>query len=107
MTDGVSYEALWPLAPREAGDVPERERAGTLAGLRVAYIWDELFRGPEMFEVISETARERYGDDVTFVGWEEFGNFHASAAAEKRVLDALPDLLRSHRVDLVVAAVGA
>lgn len=101
------YEALWPLAPREAGDVPEHARAGTLSGLRVAYIWDELFRGPEMFDVITETARERYGEDVTFVGWEEFGNFHASAAAEKRVLGRLPELLRAHRVDLVVSAVGA
>lgn len=102
-----SYEALWPLAPREAGDVPEHERADTLSGRRVAYLWDELFRGPEMFDVITATARERFGDDVTFVGWEEFGNFHASAAEERRVLDALPGLLRSHRVDLVVAAVGA
>lgn len=101
------FEALWPLAPREAGDVPEHERSGSLSGLRVAYIWDELFRGPEMFDVITETARERYGDDVTFVGWENFGNFHAGAAAERRVLDALPGLLRTHRVDLVVAAVGA
>lgn len=102
-----SYEALWPLAPREAGDVPERERADTLSGRRVAYLWDELFRGPEMFEVITATARERFGDDVTFVGWEEFGDFHASAAEERRVLGRLPELLREHRVDLVVAAVGA
>ena len=102
-----AYEALWPLAPRESGEVPERERADTLAGRRVAYLWDELFRGPEMFDVITETARERFGEDVTFVGWEEFGNFHASAADEKRVLGRLPELLRSHRVDLVVAAVGA
>lgn len=103
----MAYEALWPLAPREAGDVPEHERAGSLAGLRVAYLWDELFRGPEMFEVITETARERYGEDVTFVSWEEFGNFHASAAEEKRVHGRLPELLRAHRVDLVVSAVGA
>jgi hypothetical protein len=28
-------------------------------------------------------------------------------AQERRVLEALPELLRKHRVDLVVAAVGA
>ena len=56
--------------------------------------------------MISEVARERHGE-VGFVGWEEFGNFHASAAEERRVLEALPELLRTHRVDLVVAAVGA
>ncbi|MCD2194640.1 hypothetical protein LQ327_14800 [Actinomycetospora endophytica] len=100
------YEVLWPLGPRVTGDVAEHERPAELAGVRVAYLWDELFRGPEMFEVITEVARERHGA-VEFVGWEEFGNFHASAAEERRVLEALPELLRSHRVDLVVAAVGA
>ncbi|GAA4871373.1 hypothetical protein PH190_23100 [Actinomycetospora straminea] len=100
------YEVLGPLGPREVDDVAEHERPETLRGRRIAYLWDELFRGPEMFDVISEVARERHGD-VAFVGWEEFGNFHASAAEERRVLDALPELLRAHRVDLVVAAVGA
>jgi hypothetical protein len=100
------YEVLGPLGPRAVGDVAAHERPSSLAGRRVAYLWDELFRGPEMFEVISEVATERHGD-VAFVGWEEFGNFHASAAEERRVLDALPELLRAHRVDLVVAAVGA
>lgn len=100
------YEVLGPLGPRVVGDVAEHERPSSLAGRRVAYLWDELFRGPEMFEVISEVARERHGD-VGFVGWEVFGNFHASAAEERRVLEALPELLRAHRVDLVVAAVGA
>lgn len=100
------YEVLGPQGPRVVGEVAEHDRPASLAGRRVAYLWDELFRGPEMFEVISELARERHGD-VAFVGWEEFGNFHASAAEERRVLDALPERLRAHRVDLVVAAVGA
>lgn len=100
------YEVVWPLGRRMAADVPARERPRSLAGRTVAYLWDELFRGPEMFEVISEEARRRHGE-VSFVGWEEFGNFHASAEAERRVLAALPERLRAHRVDLVVAAVGA
>lgn len=106
MPENEAYEALWPLGPRVTGDVAEHERPSELAGARVAYLWDQLFRGPEMFEVITQVARERHGA-VEFVGWEEFGNFHASAAAERRVLEALPELLRSHSVDLVVAAVGA
>lgn len=100
------YEVVWPLGRRVFGEVEEHARPADLDGMTVAYLWDELFRGPEMFEIISEVARERYGD-VSFVGWEEFGNFHASAAEEKRVLGELPELLRAHRVDLVVAAVGA
>ena len=92
--------------PVSSATSPSTSARDSLRGRRVAYLWDELFRGPEMFEVISDVARERHGD-VGFVGWEEFGNFHASAAEERRVLEALPELLRSHRVDLVVAAVGA
>jgi hypothetical protein len=102
----TGYEVVWPLGHRVFEDVAAGERPAELAGRTVAYLWDELFRGPEMFEVISEVARERHGE-VSFVGWEEFGNFHASAAEERRVLAALPELLRAHRVDLVVAAVGA
>lgn len=100
------YEVVWPLGHRVLGDVEAHERPSDLTGRTVAYLWDALFRGPEMFDVISEVAMQRYGD-VSFVGWEEFGNFHASAAEERRVLDALPERLRAHRVDLVVAAVGA
>lgn len=100
------YDVVWPLGHRVLSEVAEQERPAELGGRTVAYLWDELFRGPEMFEVISEVARDRFGD-VGFVGWEEFGNFHASTADERRVLEALPELLRAHRVDLVVAAVGA
>ncbi|MEU7818442.1 hypothetical protein [Pseudonocardia sp. NPDC049154] len=100
------FEAVWPLGRTVLDAVEAGERPTQLGGRRVAYLWDELFRGPEMFEVISEVARERHGD-VEFVEWETFGNFHASAAEEKRVLGELPELLRAHRVDLVVAAVGA
>ena len=101
-----SFEAEWPLSPRTVDEVAEHTRPDSLTGRRIAYLWDELFRGPEMFEVITSVAREHHGD-VEVVSWEEFGNFHASAAQERRVLDALPELLRAHRVDLVVAAVGA
>lgn len=101
-----TYDVVWPLGHRVLGEVAEPERPAELGGRTVAYLWDALFRGPEMFDVISEVARDRFGD-VAFVGWEEFGNFHASAAEERRVLDELPDRLRAHRVDLVVAAVGA
>ena len=100
------YDVVWPLGHRVLDEVAASERPAELGGRTVAYLWDELFRGPEMFEIISDVARERFGD-VTFVGWEEFGNFHASMAQERRVLEALPELLRKHRVDLVVAAVGA
>jgi hypothetical protein len=102
----VRYAVLWPLGRRVVEDVSPGERPASLAGVRIGFLWDELFRGPEMFEVIEEEARRR-DPSVEFVGHEVFGNFHASAAEERRVLGELPEVLRAHRVDLVVAAVGA
>jgi len=105
-TNEGNYEVVWPLGHRVFGDVAAQHRPASLEGKTVAFLWDKLFRGPEMFATIEDVARRRF-DDVSFVGWEAFGNFHASAAEEKRVLTAMPELLRTHRVDLVVAAVGA
>lgn len=100
------FTAVWPLGHRVVEDVAAHQRPVSLEGATVAFLWDELFRGPEMFEVIEAEARCR-APSVSFVGHDVFGNFHASAAEEKRVLGRLPELLRTHRVDLVVAAVGA
>jgi hypothetical protein len=100
------YDVVWPLGRRTVEAVEAGERPESLTGCTVAYLWDELFRGPEMFEIISEVARERHGD-VSFVDSEIFGNFDASAAEERPVLGELPELLRAHKVDLVVVAVGA
>ena len=100
------YDVLWPLGRRVIDEVEAPDRPSDLRGRTIAFVWDELFRGDEMFEVIREVAAERLGD-VTFVDWEEFGNFHASTAEERRVLGALPERLRAHKVDLVISAVGA
>jgi len=101
-----AYQVVWPLGRRAIEDVAERERPHNLNGKTIAFLWDYLFRGPEMFDVIESEINSRY-TGVTFVSYDEFGNFHASMAEEKRILEQLPEMLHTRKVDLVIAAVGA
>jgi hypothetical protein len=75
-----------------------------LAGARVAFVWDLLFDGDIVFDAIAAELDKTYGS-MEFVGFEEFGDIHGGE--EHRVLAELPDRLRRHTVDAVVAGVGA
>jgi hypothetical protein len=93
-TGAKAPQAAWTPAPT----VPD------LSGKVIAELWDYIFRGDVMFEVIRKEIRERY-DDVTFVHWSEFGDIHGSTEAE--VIAALPEELRRHGVDVTIVGVGA
>jgi hypothetical protein len=76
----------------------------TLDDRRVAFVWDEIFRGDEMFAVLTDALRARW-PRVVFVGHEHFGN--PEQRDGKAVIDALPGRLHEHHVDAVIAGVGA
>lgn len=97
------FAVVWPKAPR---GVQRRRRAGrldTLAGRRVAFLWDHLFRGDELFPVLAEELRRRF-PDVDIVDHTEFGNLHG--ADEPVRVGRLPDDLRNRGVDAVVSGMG-
>jgi hypothetical protein len=100
------FEVVWPLAPAApAAETTERpERSQDLAGKRIGFLWDYLFKGDEIFDVVKAEISARY-DDVTFVDYHEFGNIHGHDEAD--VIDRLPIVLRRTGVDSVIAAVGA
>ena len=100
------YDVVWPLGRSRVEALTVNERPEDLSGKTVAFLWDYLFKGPEMFAVIQEQLAAVH-PAIRFVDHSVFGNFHATAAAEKECLAALPDLLREHRVDAAVVAVGA
>jgi hypothetical protein len=75
-----------------------------LAGTRIAFVWDLLFDGDIVFDAMAAELAATYGS-MEFIGFEEFGDIHGGE--EHRVLAELPDRLRQHRVDAVVAGVGA
>lgn len=100
---GATYEVVWPSSRR--GVQPQRRapRLETLAGARIAFLWDYLFRGDELFPVLERELQARF-DGVKIVSYEEFGNLHGADEAQK--IAALPEELKSRHIDAVVSGMG-
>ncbi|HSN41414.1 MAG TPA: hypothetical protein VLT92_14605 [Burkholderiales bacterium] len=99
----VQYEALWPRSPRQAKVKSLAKRLDTLEGKTIAWVWDYVFRGNEVFAQLEESLKARY-PGVKFVPWDEFGNTHGSD--EREVVAALPQKLKALKVDAVVSGMG-
>ncbi|MDP1717423.1 MAG: P22AR C-terminal domain-containing protein [Burkholderiales bacterium] len=99
----AQYEALWPRSPRQAKVKALARRLDTLEGKTIAWMWDYLFRGDEIFAHLEENLKARY-PGMTFVSWREFGNTHGSD--EREVVAALPQKLKALGVDAVVSGMG-
>jgi hypothetical protein len=97
------YDAVWPRSPRGVQQRRRAARLGALAGKRVAFLWDYLFRGDELFPVLADELRTRYAG-IEIVDYTEFGNLHG--ADEKERVGRLPDDLRTRGVDAVVSGMG-
>jgi hypothetical protein len=103
---GDRFDVVWPLAPtrKAAAAVEQVERSDQMNGRRIGLLWDYLFRGDEIFQVVKQEVAARYAD-VTFIEPDVFGNLHGHD--EDEVIARLPDVLRRSGVDSVIAAVGA
>ncbi|TKT74471.1 hypothetical protein [Aquamicrobium sp. LC103] len=86
-----------------AADARYAARPTKMEGLRIAQLWDFLFRGDEIFEMLEDPLRERL-PGAEFVSWRTFGSTHGGDEAE--VLAALPARLRQAGVDLVLSGIG-
>ena len=102
MNDGY-YEAYWPRAPRQQLARKLAPRLDTLEGKTVAQLWDELFKGDIVFELLEEGLKKRY-PAIKFVSWREFGSTHGGN--EKAALAALPQRLKDFGVDAVVSGMA-
>jgi hypothetical protein len=97
------YEVVWPRSPRGVQRQRSARRLDTLDGKRVAFLWDYLFRGDELFPVLERELRSRF-EGIEVVGYEIFGNLHG--ADEKERVGRLPDDLRDRGADAVVSGMG-
>jgi hypothetical protein len=97
------YDVVWPRSSLAVDKQTLAERLDTLAGKRVGFLWDYLFRGDELFPAIRDELRARFAG-VEFVECETFGNTHGGD--EAAVIRALPNLLLEHRIDAVISGVG-
>jgi hypothetical protein len=94
---------VWPRGARLVDIAPAAKRPQSLAGKTIAFLWDYLFRGDEVFRILEEGLKERF-PGARFVGYQTFGNTHGSD--EHRVVAALPGRLQDHRVDAVISGMG-
>ena len=97
------YEVLWPRSPRQMKVRPLAERPATLDGKTVAQVWDYLFRGDQVFEILEEGLKQRF-PSVRFVSWREFGS--TAGKKEREVVAALPQRFKELGVDAVISGMG-
>ncbi len=97
------YEVVWPSSPMGVQARRAADRLPTLEGKRIAFLWDYLFRGDELFPVLERDLIDRY-PTLEILGYEEFGNTHGSDEVER--IATLPDELRRRGVDAVISGMG-
>ena len=97
------YEAYWPRSQRQQLTRELAPRLDTLEGKTVAQLWDELFKGDVVFDVLEQGLKARY-PGIKFVSWRTFGSTHGGN--EKAALAALPQRLRDLGVDAVVSGMA-
>jgi len=97
------YEAYWPRAARQQRTRALAPRLETLEGKTVAQLWDYLFKGDQVFELLEAGLKARY-PGVKFVSWREFGSTHGGE--EKVALAALPARFKELGVDAVISGMA-
>ncbi len=97
------YEVFWPRAPRQMRAKSLAPRLASLEGRTVAEIWDFLYRGDEVFQLLEEGLKARF-PSARFVSWREFGSTHGGE--EREVLAALPRRFKELGVDAVISGMA-
>ncbi len=96
-------DVVWPSSSRGVSTKRLATRLDDLAGKRVAFLWDHLFRGDEVFPALAGHLRGRF-PDIEIVDHVEFANTHGGD--EKEIVAGLPDDLARRHIDAVVSAMG-
>ena len=75
-------DVVWPRSARGVQARRPAPRLDTLDGARIAFLWDYLFRGDELFPVLERALRERF-PSCDIVGYDVFGNLHGVDEKER------------------------
>src|SRR4029450_2664546 len=81
------YRVVWPRGARTVQASDGAPRLSTLEGKTIGQLWDDLFRGDEIFPILEEEIARRF-PGVRFVRYDAFGSTHGRD--EQRVLAELP-----------------
>jgi len=97
------YEVVWPRGVRTAVMSELAPRLSSLDGKTIGQLWDDLFRGDEIFPILERELSQRF-PGVRFVRYDVFGSTHGGD--EQRVIAELPDRLREQNVDAVISGMA-
>ncbi|HET7343791.1 MAG TPA: hypothetical protein VFL90_20170 [Methylomirabilota bacterium] len=103
MAATMTERVLWPRGRRTVKARAIAPRLSSLAGKTIAQLWDDLFRGDEIFPLLESALAARF-PGVSFVGYRTFGSTHG--AEEHAVLRGLPTRLRELGVDAVISGMA-
>jgi len=103
LRNSETHDVVWPRAARRMEPAETAARLDTLDGKTVAELWDYLFRGDEVFNLLERGLKERY-PSIRFVSWQDFGSTHG--ADEREILASLPEKMKSLGVDAVISGMG-
>jgi len=98
-----AYDVVWPRSERQVELTTLADRLDTLDGKTIVQLWDYLFRGDDVFDLLEEGLKERY-PGVQFVSWREFGSTHGEG--EHELLAELPARLEALGADAVISGMG-
>ncbi|MEA2855493.1 MAG: hypothetical protein QOE02_5563 [Rhodospirillaceae bacterium] len=99
-----AYDVVWPRGKSQVSLAEISPRLSTLAGKKIAQLWDYVFRGDEIFTHLEGALKERF-PGVEFINWRDFGHIHGTD--ERAIIKGLADKLKALGVDAVIAGVGA
>lgn len=99
----ATQAAVWPRGAKAAGAKPLAKRLDTLEGKTVAFLWDYMFRGDEIFPLIERELGAAY-PGVKFIGYDNFGTTHGGG--EREVIRKLPLDIETHGIDAIVSGMG-
>jgi hypothetical protein len=100
------FEVVWPSGRSAVSEVGLSEALDGIDGKTIGFVWDHVFRGAEMWEIIKERLSADY-PGTRFVDYPVFGDIHGSVASERAAVAGIPDKLREYRVDAAIVGVGA
>ena len=98
-----SHAVYWPRGRTTVSAQPLAPRLDTLEGKTIAFLWDYIFRGDEIFPMIEAQLQQRF-PNMRFIGYDEFGSTHGDE--ERTILQGLPERLKALKVDAVISGMG-
>ena len=103
MAEPGQYAVVWPRSEKAVEIKPLAPRLDSLDGKKVAFLWDYLFRGDEIWSIVKDELAQRH-PGIRFVDFEEFGSTHGEE--EHQILAELPGKLKQFGVDAIVSGMG-